>query len=293
MKQNKVLRIANIVLGILSIAIFIYDGFLFANVRPKMESWTLLTQREEQLLLLMGFGMIVILLYFALSVLQVLRTIRFSEKFPVGLVLLFMIGVVAGLFIIADVVLLMDISKQYDAGFLQPEWNLVYPIMIVQLGVTLLFLILHLTGHFNRLHQREIVQDSNIFLIVQVVGLICGGMGLVMSLLGFFFSKGWNPLVHTVMGSAVVVSPYLLLIAYWVLLKLKAPNRQFYDEKQTLDVGRSAFLTLIVSAVLMVMLFVSQYNHLDGVIRYLWMPLYLFGVIFLFSASNLYFSSKG
>ncbi len=291
-KQNKALRISNIILGILSIAVFIYDGFLFASVRPKMESWTTLTPREGQLLLLMGFGMIVILLFFALSVLQVLRTIRFSEKFPIGLVFLFVIGVVAALFVLSDVVLLMDISKQYDAGFLQPEWNLVYPIMIGQMGVALLFLVLHIAGAFTRRGQREIVQDSNIFLIVQVVGLICGGMGFAVSLLGFFFREGWNPLIHTIIGSAVLLSPYLLVIGYWLVVKLTERSRKFYDEKQTQDVGRSAFLTLLVSAVLMVVLFISQYNDLGGVIRYLWLPLYLFGVIFLFSACNLYFSSK-
>ncbi len=291
-KQNKALQISNIILGILSIAVFIYDGFLFASVRPKMESWTALTPREGQLLLLMGFGMIVILLFFALSVLQVLRTIRFSEKFPIGLVFLFVIGVVAALFVLSDVVLLMDISKQYDAGFLQPEWNLVYPIMIGQMGVALLFLVLHIAGAFTRRGQREIVQDSNIFLIVQVVGLICGGMGFAVSLLGFFFREGWNPLIHTIIGSAVLLSPYLLVIGYWLVVKLTERSRKFYDEKQTQDVGRSAFLTLLVSAVLMVVLFISQYNNLGGVIRYLWLPLYLFGVIFLFSTCNLYFSSK-
>jgi hypothetical protein len=292
MKQNKALRIANIFLGILSVAFFVYDGILFSSVRPKMENWVPLTSGEEQLLLLMGVGLMVILLFFTLTIYQVIRTIRFSERLPVGLVLLFVIGVVAALFIFSDVALLMDISKQYDAGFLQPEWNLVYPIMIGQLAVALLFLILHISGYFSKQNLREIVQDSNIFLVVQVVGLVCGGMGLVMSMLGFFFPKGWNPLIHTVMGSAVVISPYLLVIAYWIILKLKEPSHQLYDEKQILDVGRSAFLTLIISVVLMVFLFASQYNDLGGVVRYLWMPLYLFGVVFLFSIGNLYFSSR-
>ncbi len=292
MKQNKALRISNILLGVLSIAFFIYDGVLFASVRPKMESWMTLTSSERQLLLLMGIGLIVILLFFLASVYQVIRTIRYSEKLPVGLVLLFVIGVVAALFVFSDVALLMDISKQYDAGFLQPEWKLVYPIMIGQMVVASLFLVLHIGGYFSKQNQREIVQDSNVFLVVQVVGLICGGMGLLLSFLGFFFSEGWDPLTHSVMASAVVISPYILVIAYWVVLKIKESSHQLYDEKQLLDVGRSAFLTLSVSAVLMVILFASQFNNLGGVIRYLWLPLYLFGVVFLFSAGNLYFSSR-
>lgn len=292
MKQNKVLRIANIFFGILSIAFLIFDGVLFSNIRPKMESWKALTSGEGQLLMLMGIGMIVMLLFFVLSVYQVIRTIRYSERFSIGLVLLFVIGVVAALSVISDVVLLMDISKQYAVGLLQPEWGLVYPIMIGQLIVALLFLILHIAGYFAKQSQREIVQDSNITLIVQVVGLVCGAMGLVMSFLGFFFPSGWNPFVHSVLGSAVVISPYLLVIVYWFILKLKEPSHRLYDEKQVLDVGRAAFLTLIISSVLMVALFIIQFNDLSGVIRFLWMPLYMFGIIFLFSAGNLYFSCR-
>ena len=81
----------------------------------------------------MGIGLIIILLFFVFSIFQVIRVIRYSEKLKVSLALFFILGVVAALFVISAVALLMDISKQYDAGLTQPEWNLVYPIMIGQL----------------------------------------------------------------------------------------------------------------------------------------------------------------
>jgi hypothetical protein len=208
------------------------------------------------------------------------------------MVVVFVLVVIAALFVVSVVVLMNDISNQYETGWLQPEWELVYPILVAQLAVTLLLLILHAAGVFTRQKPEQVVQDVNIFLIVQVVGVICGGGGLAMSLLAFLYPKSWSPLVHTVMGSVVVLIPYLLMVGYWLLMKLGERSKAFYDEKQSRDVGRSAFFTLIAASVLMVVLFITQFNALDGVLSAVWLPLYLFGVIFLFSASNLYFSKR-
>lgn len=292
MKTNRALRITNIFLGLISVGFFIYDGVLLKRIRPLMETWGTLTERDNDLLLLFGIGLLVLVIYYGLSLIQIMRVMRHSEKLPVGMVLIFVLVAVAALFVVSVVVLMMDINNQYEAGFAQPEWNLVYPILAAQMGVALLLLILHAAGTFTRIKQKAIVQDMNIFMIVQVVGVVCGGMGFVMNLLGFLYPKSWNTLIHTVMGSVVMLIPYLLMVGYWLVMKIGEKSKNLYDEKQTLDIGRSAILTLITATVLMVVLFITQFNALDGVVRYLWLPLYLFGVIFLFSASNLIFSRK-
>lgn len=46
------------------------------------------------------------------------------------------------------------------------------------------------------------------------------------------------------------------------------------------------------SALFMILLFIINYNNLLGVISILWLPLYLFSVLFLFSLTNLYFSGR-
>jgi hypothetical protein len=221
-----------------------------------------------------------------------MRSLRKSQKLPVALVAVFVLVVIAALFVVSVVVLMNDISNQYETGWLQPEWDLVYPILVAQLVVTLFLLILHAAGVFTRQKPEEVAQDVNIFLIVQVVGVICGGGGLAMSLLAFLYPESWSPLVHTVMGSVVLLIPYLLMVGYWLVMKLGERSKAFYDEKQSRDVGRSAFFTLIATSVLMVVLFITQFNALDGVLSAVWLPLFLFGEIFLFSASNLYFSKR-
>ena len=292
MKTNKILRIANVLLGLISVGFFIYDWVLLKRIRPLMESWGTLTKRDSDLLLLFGIGLLVLVIYYGLTLIQIMRDLRYSEKLPVGMVLLFVLVALAALFVVSVVVLMNDISNQFEAGFSQPEWNLVYPILAVQLGVTLLLLVLHAAGSFTRVKQDAVVQDVNIFMIVQVVGVICGTIGFGMSLLGFFYPKSWVPMVHTVLGSSVVLIPYLLMVGYWLAMKIGEKSSNFYDEKQTRDVGRSAFLTLIVASIFMVVLFITQFNALTGVVSYLWLPLYLFGVIFLFSSGNLFFSKK-
>lgn len=292
MKTNKTLRVVNILLGLVSVGFFIYDWILLSRIRPLMESWGLLTKRDNDLLFLFGIGLLMMVVYYGMTLIQIMRSMRFSEKLPVGMVMVFILTAIAALFVVSVVVLMMDINNQFEAGLAQPEWTLVYPIMMAQLAVTLFLLILHTSGAFIRTKPDTVVQDVNIFLIVQVVGVVCGLIGLTESVLGFFYPTSWNPLVHTVMGSIVALTPYLLMVAYWLVMKIGEKAHGFFDEKQTRDVGRSAFLTLVLMTVGMIVLFITQFNALDGVVKYLWLSIYLFGVILLFSAGNLYFSKR-
>ena len=292
MKANKSLRIVNILLGLASVGFFIYDWILMSRIRPLMESWGTLTERDTNLLLLFGIGLLVLVIYYGMTLIQVMQSLRHSEKLPVGMVLVFVLAAIAAVFVVSVVVLMMDINNQFEMGLSQPEWTLVYPIMAAQLTVTLLLLVLHAAGVFTRAKPDAIAQDINIFLIVQVVGVVSGGIGLTGTLLGFFYPKSWDPLVHTVMGSIIALIPYLLMVGYWVVMKIGEKGEGFFDEKQTRDVGRSSFLTLIIATLGMLALFITQFNALDGVVKYLWLPLYLFGVILVFSASNLFFSKQ-
>jgi len=73
----------------------------------------------------------------------------------------------------------------------------------------------------------------------------------------------------------------------WILLKRIRPLMDAWGTLTERD--NDLFLLFGIG---LLMLFITQFNVLDEVIRYLWLPLYLFGVIFLFSASNLLYSKK-
>ena len=196
------------------------------------------------------------------------------------------------LFIFADIALLSDIINQYEAGLAQPEWDFLYPILGSQAVIVLALFILHLSGFFNKKQLDQIVKDSNIYLVVQYIGIISGLVSLTASLMGFIFSDAWDLTIHTVTSLTILSSPYILATLYWFVIKIREKDKQLYDEKQRLDIGRSAFITQILETLLMVLLFALNFNNLGGVISMIWLPLFLFSEILIFSLGNLYFSNK-
>ncbi|MCB2209972.1 hypothetical protein KQH62_03655 [bacterium] len=292
MKTKPKLHIANLILGLLSCALFIFNGVMIFRLRPKMEAYQTLATWEMNMLTVMGFGLLLVLVFLGLTLLQVLKSIRRADHFPVGLAALFTLTVITALLIVSDVVLLRDIANQFEDGFAQPEWGLVIPMMVGQFLMVVLLLVLHTSDFFTRRPENEVARDSNIFTIVQIVGVISGAMGMGMASLGFIYPRSWSPLIHTVMGSVVALVPYLIILIYWLVQKSKEPDRKLFDEKQRLDVGRSAMLTLVVTALMMTGLYISQFNALDGIVRYLWLPFDLFGVVLVFSIGYLIYSRQ-
>ena len=289
---NKWLKTAGIFFGITSAAFIVFSFFVFSKLRPKMVRFEVLSATEEGLFNWIGVGLLLFLVFCLLSLLRIVRYLKFATNLRFLSLVLVVGGVLSFLFVFSDVALIGDIGKQYLHGLAQPEWSLLYPIMGFQLVVAIGFTFLHLFGFKNEGQANHVVRDGNIFLVVHNVGVICGLLGLVFSSLGFLFPGAWNLSTHTTLTSIVLLSPYVLIVIYWLITRIQEEHRQWYDEKQLQDVGKSAFLTLVISIVCMIGLFAVNYNNLGGVVRMLWLPLYLFLVLFLFSAGNLYFGGK-
>jgi hypothetical protein len=293
MKKNRsFLRIISILFGFLAIAAFIYAFIVLVKLQPKMVAFEALSTLESALLTGVGFALLAILAFFLLSMWQMVRYIKFAEKLTLFSLFLIIAGVLAVLFIFSDIALLGDIAKQHQHGLAQPEWSLVFPIMIGQFLVTIMFFYLHLSGRIARKQVDRVIMDIHLFLVVHYVGLICGGLGLVMALLGLFFTRGWSLYVHTILTSLTLLFPYGLAVTYWLITKLQSQPRVWWDEKQTQDVGKSALVTLVMVLLIMLVLFVTYLNQLDGVICMQWFPIYLFSTIYTFSLANIIFSSR-
>lgn len=284
-------RALTILFAFLSIAFFVYDFFVFWKLNPKMVAFESLSGLEESMLTWVGIGLVLILIFFLLSLLQIAKFIKHAailKPFPLFLVIS---GILSVLFVFSDVALLSDIHKQYRHGLAQPEWSLLYPMMALQAVITLAFTVLHLSGALVPKQVDSIARDNNIFLVVQYVGLLCGLMGLAFSFLGFLFPHGWT-LLHTAMNMVVLLFPYALVVLFWLVTKLREVDRQWFDEKQRQDIGRSALLTLVIDTACMVVLFFANYQNLVGIVSLLWLPLHFFGVMFLFSLGNIFFSNR-
>jgi hypothetical protein len=289
---NKLLKNTSIAFGLISIIFFAFDYFVFSRLRPSMVAFSPISASDERLLNWVGVGLLSFLAFCLLSLLRLVGYLRKVKRITLPSVLLLASGVLALLFVFSDVALLSDIGKQYKHNLAQPEWSLVYPIMAFQLIIAIIFTYLHLFGFKQKNQVKHIVRDSNVFLITQYVGLICGLMGLTFASSGFLYSKAWNLDMHVSITSILLLMPYALAVGYWFVTKLQEEKRQWYDEKQFQDVGRSAFFTLILSVIFMTALFIANYRNLSGVVSVVWLPLYLFSTLFVFSVSNLYFSNK-
>ena len=291
-KTKNVLRLLYNILGFFSAAFFLYAFFVFLQLKPKMVRFEALTRQEEALITWVGIGLLVVLVFFIFSLYLIVRYVRYTSEVTLLQVLLVICCVASLLFVFADVALMSDIYKQHKAMLAQPEWALLLPIVAFQLVVTLILAYLHLSGYLERREVEEIAQDSNTFLVVHYVGLLCSAMGLAAAGLGFLFPWGWNLITHVVISSAVLLLPYGLVALYWLSSNLKEHGRILFDEKQLQDIGRSAWLALGGMIVGMMLVFSLNFNRLDGVIRMLWAPLLVFGSIFLFSLGILAFNRR-
>jgi hypothetical protein len=294
MKKNKQpLQIINIFLGFFSIAIFVFIFYTLNRLKPKMLIFEGLTNLEDALLTGVGFGLMVIFGFYLFSLWQIAKHIKQAQEIKPFPLISIIIGVLSLLFIFSDIALLSDIHKQYRHGLSQPEWAIVLPVLVVQFITAILFLFSHLTGRFVEKNSDQPARDINIFLVLQYVGMISGLMGLGLTSLGFVYPSGWNSTTHSLLGGISILSPYGLVLFYWLIIKFQEKDRQWFDEKQSQDIGKSALMTLGMITVLLFVLFAVNFRQPNGIISMLWMPIYLFSTLFLFSLGNIYFSKKG
>ena len=94
----------------------------------------------------------------------------------------------------------------------------------------------------------------------------------------------WAVLPYTLF----VILPYLVLIFGWGVYALRDKKSGWYDEKQRSDIYKSGAFTLLISIPLMLILFLLNFEKIDGSIAILWLPFYLFVVVLVFSLTALY-----
>lgn len=285
-------RPAAALFGLLAATFFPYAYLVLANLRPAMEAMQPLSPTQQNLLFSIGGGLVLLLAYLGFSLYRLVRHLARARQFTFAAIGLLAAGLLALLAVFSDYALLSDIDKQYKLGLAQPEWSLLPYLFGFQFVVVLIFLLQHALGLGLGEEEPRVVHDSNIYLVVNWVGLISGALGLLMGLLGLIFPRGWTLLVHTVISSATLLVPYGLVVLVWLVTKLRERPRQWYDEKQLTDIGKSSFGTMLASVALMVALFAANYNQLDGSLRMLWLPFLLFAVLFFFSLGNLYYSGR-
>lgn len=290
-KSEKTLLLTTSILGIISVVCFVVGYLFFETLRPKMISFEKLPANTDYLMNYVGIGLMLITIFHLFSFFRTLSFLKNIKKIPL-LHIVFLIGsIISFLFIFGDVALLNDIGKQYKHGLSQPEWNVLYVLMVFQ------FIFASIMTYWNMYKLREkdgvkyIAKDINIFIVAQYIGIVSGLIGLFIMMINFLFPRPlWMIKIHALITSCFLVIPYAIIIAYWFFVKMKEKEKILYDEKQAQDIGRSSILTLISSLVFMGVLFYANFQNLSETLSVLWFPIFAFFVLFTFSSSILYFS---
>jgi len=239
--------------------------------------------------------------FFHLSaILTLILQLNFFKRDNFLRAFLFFIGITSLMMLFGDFALLSDISKEYVFG-LPGEFNVLffsqslhfifYILMIVFLASTRKLVI--------KGGEEIVLKDDSIFINAQYIGILSGVSGLVLvttfslMYLTVYSLYLWAIKAGIIVISLIAIIPYILIVFYWLIIKLKERISEWYDEKQYQDITRASLVTLIASIIIMTVIFIIQYfvSAFDF-INITWFPFYIFLVLLLFSSSTLYFSKK-
>ena len=290
---EKMLKPLTVLLGSASLIFLIVSWFILESLRPKMISFELITSSREALLNYFGITLLLLFGFCLLSFYRIAAFLKKAKKITVFYLLLLFVNIICFVFIFGDLALINDIGKQYKYGLAQPEWLVLYIVMVSQLFSAGVLTYANDQKLTTKDQIKYIARDSNVFITAQYVGLLCGAMGLVFIGLNSRFPRNLGMMkLHTIITSVFLLIPYFLIIGFWGAVKIREKSRQLYDEKQIQDIGKSAFATLIIAVFAMGALFVINFNGLNGVLSILWFPFLAFLILFLFSLANIYLINK-
>ncbi|MBN1999689.1 hypothetical protein JW935_19195 [candidate division KSB1 bacterium] len=131
---------------------------------------------------------------------------------------------------------------------------------------------------------------ENLFISLNLIGFICGCIGLLVIVVEFFgtvtpINRKWIVLPTLMM----VILPYIFVLLSWVFCTLMNRSDGWRDEKISRDLTRAGITTWIVSIPVMVIFFMINFDNILGPVCILWLPFYIFTSLVVFSVSSLYY----
>ena len=299
--MKRLLKISNnttLVLCSISIAGLIFTNTFFLILRDKIIDMGAVESFINK------FSIPVVVVYFIFgffhlsAMLTLILQLNFFKRDNFLRAFLFFTGITSLLMLFGDYALSSDISKEYIFG-LPDEFNILFLSQALHFIFYILMIILLILTRktVNKEGEEIVLKDDSIFVNAQYIGILSGISGLtlitIFSLLYLtvYPIPSWAVDAGVIVISLIAVVPYILIVVYWLVVKLRERVVEWYDEKQFQDITRASLVTLIGSIIIMAAIFVIQ--HFVIVFSFLneiWFPFYVFLVLLLFSASTLYFS---
>ena len=132
---------------------------------------------------------------------------------------------------------------------------------------------------------NHLKMNEPLFVITNVLGMICGIIGLVATFL-------WQELIVETHLFEVIVILFGCVYVYWAMImkrKKTVEISDILDEKQIDDMTKAAAFTLTLSTCVMLIVYLHNLVALEGKT---WFLFYFFIVLLVYSASTLYYFKK-
>lgn len=247
---------------------------------------------KEIVVMLIFIGLLVLFFsHIIINLAVVISLKKQSGEFLSGIVLL-VIGAISFIALFFHWGALTDIIKEYPAGLeinneLQAVWisHILHFSFIIYSGI---YLIRVRKNQKTNKAFTSIIGEQ-LFVSLNIIGIVCGMTGLLIVLADYYFRSNPESYKWAIIPySLFVFIPYLLVLSGWFLQAISDKQSGWYDEKQKFDIYKSSTFTLLVSIPIMFSLFLFNYNSINGIVNILWLPFYLFVILFIFSISSLY-----
>jgi len=281
--------------AVVSIGWLIYDFIAYGLLRSKMLRLEPLTPADERLGLFIWTGLLVFLLFHIVSFIAIANQFRFYKKATTLRILALLLAIVSCVFILDDIACLSDIGKEYAEGLeVEFEWRSLYFTSVLH-GTFFIVMFANLIEAYKRKDKlktnKPAVKDEIIFTVVHSVGVLSGGIGL-LGAFGALIERRTHAILHITFPFLFVLTliPYILLAAYWLVMKIREKPADWYDEKQFSDISRAGLVTMFATIPFLAILYIIFYGIAGGPMHVLWFPFYLYFVILVFSVASLYFN---
>ena len=180
------------------------------------------------------------------------------------------------------------------------EWIWLYAGLLVNLGflVIVCITIIKTKQSLKSETPRDtVIINEVLYEITQYIGLVSGLMGLGLCLYMYVYlgninlnQQNWL-LWITLSYCILLILPYFLMILIWGY-KFFRQKEQLYDEKQKLEMGKAAIISLLVSIPIMFAFYILSINNNGNFSAILWFPFYAFLTITLFSSCLIYYFKR-
>jgi heme/copper-type cytochrome/quinol oxidase subunit 2 len=142
--------------------------------------------------------------------------------------------------------------------------------------------------------KRKSVIDETIFEVIQYIGIVCSSIGLgfilfvclVLSHNHHVISK--SDIVIMNLFCLVIFLPYISIILYWIIKLIREENPEPYDEKQKHDLAMAGLITWLLSIPIVMIYFLIDNGRMGEIFKMVYLPLYLFATLLMFSISVLH-----